>query len=150
MRYQVRPGEEVGRARLTPAAQARYDAYSLTNNDLRGLRADVLALLDASFSAGTGRSAGPNVPSVAKRELEALSSDATSVKRLRQNIQRAQRERPAELDAFFRDVDRFIQRGKDAHREDKVLQFLKALNPSIPAALWRKHGFEEQMRALQY
>ncbi len=149
MRYQVLPGEEVGRAQLTPATLARYDAYSLTNNDLRGQRADVLALLNASFSAGMVKPAGPTVPSVAKPEREPLSSEARSVKSLSQIIQRAQRERPAELDAFFRDVDRFIQRGKNAHREDKVLQFLKVLKPSIPATLWRRHGLEEQMRALQ-
>ena len=149
MRYQVLPGAEVGRAQLTPAAQARYDAYSLTNNDLRGLRADVLALLDASFSAGTRKPAGPTVPSVEKPEREPWAFEALSVKQLSQNIQRAQRERPAELDAFFRDVDRFIQRGKKARREEKVLQFLKALKPTVPAALWRRHGLEEQMRALQ-
>lgn len=148
MHYQVLPGEEVGRARLTPEAQARYDAYSLTNNDVRGLRADILAQLDASFSAGTGKPAQPTAPSAAKPEREPLSSEAANVEQLSQTIQRAQRERPAELEAFFRDVDRFIQSGKEAHREEKVLQFLKALKPAVPAALWRKHGLEEQLRAL--
>src|SRR6185369_4057457 len=146
LHYQVLPGEEMGRAQLTAAAQARYNAYFLTNNDLRGLRADTVALLNASFSVGASKIEEPAIRPVEKSE-RGLSGQVR-VKQLNQLIQRAQREKPAQLDAFFRDLDRFIQRAKNAHREDKALQFLKDLKPAVPAALWQQHRLEEQLRAV--
>ena len=45
LNFQVQPGDEVGRAQLSPDAQARYDAYSLTNSDLKSVPAATLERL---------------------------------------------------------------------------------------------------------
>jgi hypothetical protein len=143
LHYQVLPGAAVGRSQLTAAALGRYNAYVLTNNDLRGRTAEALAILNASFNGGGSLSTAPTATDdTAERDSSSGRIDAP---RLLAIIQKIERTNPGQLDAFFRDVDRFIQRAKKAHREDKVSQFLRALKPAVPTALWRARGFEGQL-----
>ena len=149
MFYDVLPGTAIPPAQLSAEARARYDAYRLVNNDLRGLGSGTLAELEASFSSGTSGPGRVTVRPIATRQREPQSFEEMKVEQFREFIQRAQRERPAQLDAFFRDFKRMIERGKRARQDAEVRQFLEALKPAVPAELWRKHGLEEQLRVLR-
>ena len=148
MHYQVQPGDEVGGAQLSGAAQARYDAYLLTNNDLISAPLEARAMLNALFDAGFGKPRQSAYRTVAKKQREPLSVEGMSVGELRQKIQRAMREKPAQLNAFFIDLKRVIRRGQGRDRDEDLYQFLTAMKPAVPAALWRQHGLETELRTL--
>ena len=68
---------------------------------------------------------------------------------LRGKMQRALREKPAQLNAFFADLNREIQTAKAAHGDEEVYPFLKALKPAVPPPRWAKHGLEAELGALE-
>jgi hypothetical protein len=147
LHYEVLPGTEIGPAGLSDDARALYNAYRLTNDNLRGLGSGKLAELEASFSAGS--SALTRRLLIEANEREASLFEGMTVKQIRQIILRAQREQPAKLDLFFKELNRHIQRGKAAHREGEIREFLRAFKPAVPADLWRKYGLENHLRTVR-
>jgi hypothetical protein len=101
-----------------------------------------VAEFEASFSAGDPRRTPGRF--VAERESESLSFEEMTIEELSQMIDRGKRE-PAQLDAFFRDLKRFIERGRKTNSKE-VHQYLTALKPKVPEAFWRKYKFEDQLR----
>ena len=53
------------------------------------------------------------------------------------------------MNVFFQDLKRVMQRERGLDREEDLYQFLLALKPAVPAALWQKHGLETELRAVR-
>jgi hypothetical protein len=71
-----------------------------------------------------------------------------SVKQMCQLTQRAMRENPAQLSAFFKDLKRVMQRAKTSEDKAQAVEFLKRMKSAITPALWQKHGLEAELRVL--
>jgi hypothetical protein len=149
MHYEVRPGADVGRAQLSAEAQARYDAYRLTHDDLVPAPAGGLAVLNSVFDAGSGKTRFLARPAAEEEEREPSSVEGMGVVDLRGKMQRALREKPTQLNAFFADLNREIKKEKAVHGDEEVYQFLKALKPAVPPPLWVRHGLEAELGALE-
>ncbi|MEA2205009.1 MAG: hypothetical protein QOE77_1785 [Blastocatellia bacterium] len=146
LHYQVLPGADIGRAQLSPAARARYDAYVVKNSDLAGGSHGLL--LDRVFNSGVSTAKSSSRFGGEAEHDESLPVTRMSVTQLRQLTQRAGQENAAKINAFLQRLKRAVQRAKTAEEKADAHEFLKRLRSAVSSELWQKHGLEADMRVL--
>jgi len=138
MYYQVLPGPELKPAQLSPAALTRYKAYLLNDNGLLG---GTHGPLEGVFDAGFGRSTQSPLLEVKDNSEAKRSVMGMGVPELRSMIKRLKHDK-RNLNAFFTDLKRVLQRPQGTDSKAHACEFLTSLKLAIPGSLWRKQGLD--------
>lgn len=138
MYFQVLAGPELGPAQLSPEALTRYNAYFLTGGILESAHGPFEGVFNAGFGSPPRR---PPLTGVKENSEGIRIVMGFGVPELRLLFKRLKHEK-RNLDGFFTDLKRVLQRPDDSDSKAQACEFLENLKLAISKSLWRKHGLD--------